>query len=169
MTRLVAVDVDLQQRVLDGCLAGWVSEKLFKVSQERSGREGVVEGDGQRGVVEVMMAAPAPVTPWLCFPVQGSARRRRSCQGVELQIRGGLWGKMAGYARAAGAKNGKESKSPSLADTVESQPAGNGGFCLCTGQAGQSFNRVSQLHNSKSVRTPKESPQASNWQPLSGS
>lgn len=71
--------------------------KVFQGITRGERERGIVEGDDQRGVVEVMMAAPAPVTPWLCFPAQGSAsagsaRRRRSCQGGELQIRGGLLG-----------------------------------------------------------------------------
>lgn len=44
MTRLVFVDVDLQQKFLDGYMSDGESEKYFKVSEEESGR-GIVEGD----------------------------------------------------------------------------------------------------------------------------
>lgn len=93
MTRAVAIDVDLQQRSW-GCFVGWkVKRRCEGITREESEREECVEGYEQRGVVEVMMAAPAPVTPWLCFPVQavlgegGRVRGESSRFGVGFGVR----------------------------------------------------------------------------------
>lgn len=100
---------------------GRTGSEKYSRCHKRRGRGRSVEEDAQRGVVEVGYDGSSRACYTLAlFPGAGSARRRRSCQGGELQIRGGLWGKMAGYARAVGAKNGKSS--PRLAGTVESQP-----------------------------------------------
>lgn len=69
MTRLMVVDVDLQQSS-GWMFVGWESEKYLRY-HERKERGKIVGGHEQRGVVEVMMAAPAPVTPWLSFPGAG--------------------------------------------------------------------------------------------------
>lgn len=45
------------------------------------------------------MAAPAPVTPWLCFPAQAVLGEGGRVQGGELQIRGGLWGRDGGVRK----------------------------------------------------------------------
>lgn len=53
MTRLVFVDVDLQQKFLDGSLSDGESEKYFKVSQEESGREGLLRGTTREGLLRL--------------------------------------------------------------------------------------------------------------------
>lgn len=105
------------------CRMGGVKSIQGITREERE--RGIVEGDEQRGVVEVMMAAPAPVTPWLCFPVQavlgegGRVRGESSRFGVGFGVR---WRGTQGLQLLR-----MERKAvPRLADTVESQPAGNG-------------------------------------------
>lgn len=157
----MAVDVDFATSCR-WVFAGWEVKGISRYHKGRV-RERIVEGDDQRGVVEVGYDGSSRACYTLALiPGAGSARRRRSCQGGELQIRGGLWGKMAGYARAAAAKNGKSSPlglslTRPCTGRVSTWETG-----WCTGPSWAAFQQSSHSII-ESLRAPKESPHAWYW------